>query len=188
MHIPFDTCLTTPRCVIRCAGEDDLEYVWSATRYPGFNDGMRWHPPKSRTEIAAWTQRNLDIWQSGQEYVFTITERSDGGFIGRVSIARAKGRGVWSIGFWIHPERWGQGFATEAGRAVIDFGFESLAARKIVAAHALWNVASKRVMAKLGLTYVRENARGFEKNGQWVTEAEYETDYDSWLAQGDETS
>ncbi len=139
-----------------------------------------------KSEIAAWTRRNVDVWRSGHEYVFTITGRRDGGFIGRVSIAREKSRSVWSIGFWIHPERWGQGFATEAGRAVIDFGFESLAAKKIVAAHALWNVASARVMAKLGLTYVRENARGFQKNGQWVPEAEYETDCESWRALGDQ--
>ena len=133
-----------------------------------------------KSEIAAWTERNLDIWRSGEEYVFTIRARADSSFVGRVSIRRERVRGVWSIGFWIHPERWRQGWATEASRAVIHFGFESLAAQKIIAAHALWNVASQRVMEKLGLTYVRENPRAFAKNGRWVAEAEYEIDRDFW--------
>ena len=186
MSIALDTCLTTPRCVLRCASDEDVEDVWSATRYPGFNDGMRWNPPRLKSEIAAWTKHNLDIWRSGEEYVFTIRARADGRFVGRVSICRERVRGVWSIGFWIHPERWRQGLATEASRAVINFGFETLAAKKIVASHALWNVASQRVMEKLGLTYVRDNPRAFAKNGRWVAEAEYETDRDSWRAREEE--
>ncbi len=180
MSVPFDTCLETSRCFLRCVGEDDLEHVWSATRYPGFNDGMRWNPPRLKSEISAWTRRNLDAWQKGEEYVFSIRACLDNSFIGRISIRREKGDGIWSIGFWIHPERWRQGFATEASRAVIDFGFEQLVAEKIVASHALWNLASRRVMQKLGLKYVRENPRGFAKNGQWIAEAEYEIDREAW--------
>ncbi len=180
--IPLNICLTTSRCVLRCASEDDLESVWSATRYPGFNDGMRWNPPKLKSEISAWTDRNLGIWKRGEEYVFTVRKRLDNSFIGRVSIRREKGQGVWSIGFWIHPERWGEGFATEASRAIIDFAFEDLKAEKIIASHALWNIASKRVMEKLGLVYVRENPRSFVKKGEWVAEADYETDRESWRA------
>ena len=187
MGVPLDTCLTTSRCMLRCASEDDLEHVWSATRSPGFNDGMRWNPPDVKSEISRWTQRNLAMWSNGKEYVFTIRSRTDNSFIGRISIRREQGEGIWSIGFWIHPERWNQGFATEASRTIIDFGFERLGANKIVAAHALWNVASKRVMEKLGLNYVRENPRGFAKNGQWVAEAEYETDRESWQAKRDES-
>ncbi len=186
MPVPLDSCLETPRCLLRCVGEADLEHVWSATRYPGFNDGMRWYPPVVKSEISRWTRRNLEMWSNGKEYVFTIRSRTDSSFIGRISIRREKGNGIWSIGFWIHPERWGQGFATEASRVIIDFGFEQLAAEKIVASHAAWNLASKRVMQKLGLKYVRENPRGFAKNGQWVPEAEYETDCDSWQEKRDE--
>ena len=185
MSIALDTCLTTPRCVLRCASDEDLEDVWSATRYPGFNDGMPWNPPQMKSEIAAWTERNLDAWRSGEEYVFTIRAHADRNFVGRVSIRRERVAGVWSIGFWIHPERWRQGFASEASRAIVHFGFKSLAAKKIVASHALWNVASRRVMEKLGFTYVRENPRAFAKNGCWVAEAEYEIDCDSWRLNGE---
>jgi len=180
MRVPLNTCLTTPRCLLRYAGEDDLEHVWSATRYPGFNDGMPWGPPGAKSEIFRWTERNLEMWSSGGEYVFTIRSRTDNRFIGRVAIRREQGEGVWSIGFWIHPECWRQGFVTEASQSVIEFGFGRLGANKIVAAHAIWNTASKRVMQKLGLKYVRDNSRGFKKDHEWVAEAEYEIDRDSW--------
>lgn len=65
-------------------------------------------------------------------------------------------------------------------RAIIDFGLRRLGANKIEAAHAQWNVASQRVIQKLGLNYVGDNPRGFEKNGQWVADAAYEVDRDSW--------
>ena len=180
MRRPIDTCLTATRCLLRCVAEDDLEHVWTATRYPGFNDGMRWNPPASKAAIYAAIQHHLRIWANGEEYVWTIRLRADNNFIGRISIRREQGNGIWSIGFWIHPEHWGQGFATEASRAIIDFGFGRLGANKIEAAHAQWNVASQRVLQKLGLNYVGDNPRGFEKNGQWVAETEYEVDHDSW--------
>ncbi len=181
MRIALDTCLKTPRCLLRCVSEDDLEHVWTATRYPGFNDGMRWNPPTSKAQIYGVIQRHPDMWAKGEEYVWTIRSSTDSSFIGRISIRPEQGEGVWSIGFWIHPEHWGQGFATEASRAIIDLGFERLGANKIEATHALWNVSSKRVMQKLGFKYVRDNPRGFEKNGQGVAEAEYEVDRNSWL-------
>jgi [ribosomal protein S5]-alanine N-acetyltransferase len=182
MRVPLDTCLETPRCVLRCVGEDDIEHVWTATRHPGFNDGMPWNPPTSKAQIYGAIRHHLNMWASGEEYVWTIRARADKDFIGRVSIRPVLGDGVWSIGFWIHPLHWRQGFATEASRTLIEFGFTRLDVTKIVADHALWNIASRRVMGKLGLRYLRDNPRGFEKNGRWVAEAQHELDRDSWLA------
>lgn len=182
MRVPLATCLETPRCVLRCVGEDDIEHVWTATRHPGFNDGMPWNPPASKAQIYGAIGRHLNMWARGEEYVWTIRSRADNSFIGRISIRPERGNGVWSIGFWIHPTHWRQGFATEASRVLIEFGFTRLGATKIVAAHALWNIASRRVMEKLGLRHLRDNPRGFQKDGRWVAEAQHELDRDSWLA------
>ena len=182
MDIPLDFKLETARCVLSCVSDDDVESVWSATRYPGFNDGMPWNAPKSKSEIFPKTQHHLGQWLEGNEFVFSIRSGIDNGFIGRVAIRREEGDSVWSVGFWVHPAFWGKGFATEASGAIIDFGFDRLAAKKIIAAHALWNAASKRVMAKLGLKYVRDNPKGFRKDGGWVAEAEYEMNAHSWIS------
>lgn len=53
------------------------------------------------------------------------------------------------LGYWIGRQHWGQGYATEAGRAVLDVA-QMLGHRRIVASHFLDNPASGRVLRKLG--------------------------------------
>jgi RimJ/RimL family protein N-acetyltransferase len=60
------------------------------------------------------------------------------------------------IGWMLTPQAWGQGYATEAGRAVRDEAFERLKLETIVAVHHAANVASGRVIEKLGMAFERD--------------------------------
>lgn len=171
--IPFDLVLDTPRCILRAVSVDDIPFVWSATRVPGFNDGMRWDAPADLQELVHATRRNVEMWRAGRVFTFTIFLRETGYPIGRIAIRAEPRRHDWSIGFWIHPEQWGRGFAEEAARSIIEFGFSRLGAVIIRAAHAAWNARSRRVIEKLGMRFVREIPCGFEKNGKPVPELEY---------------
>jgi len=55
------------------------------------------------------------------------------------------------LGFWIGTDYWSQGYATEAGRAVIRFAFEQLNLNRVHAHHMVRNPASGRVLEKLGM-------------------------------------
>lgn len=57
------------------------------------------------------------------------------------------------IGWRIAPKYWNQGIATEAAKAVLDFGFSQLGLKEIVALTAELNQRSMRVMEKLGMTF-----------------------------------
>jgi len=57
------------------------------------------------------------------------------------------------IGWRLAAQHWGQGYATEAARAALAFGFETLGLREIVALTAPDNRRSRRVMEKLGMTH-----------------------------------
>ena len=65
------------------------------------------------------------------------------------------GRGNAELGYWLTPRAWGQGYATEAGRAVIEMARHALPLRRIEASHHLDNPASRRVLEKLGFVEVR---------------------------------
>lgn len=54
------------------------------------------------------------------------------------------------LGYWIAPEAWGRGYATEAGHAVIAMARHALPIRRLAAWHFLDNPASGRVLTKLG--------------------------------------
>jgi ribosomal-protein-alanine N-acetyltransferase len=172
-RIPIKTILQTERLKLRVVSYSDIDLVWSASRTPGFNDGMVWDPPQNKEELIPITEKNLLAWQEGQAFTFTIELTEASIPIGRIAIRGNGDPGVWNIGFWIHPDYWRNGYATEAGRAVIQFGFGNLAASKITTAHAVFNTASKRVIEKLGFRFMGENPCGFVKQGKPVPEYEY---------------
>ena len=168
-QLPSSICIMTARCELRRFSRDDIPFVFAASRYPGFCDGMRWSPPATEAELIEAVEKNAAAWDSGQGYTFTIETKSDRTPVGRISIRRET-PGCWSLGFWTHPAYQGRGYMTEAAIALVAFGFETLAAQQIEAAHATWNIASRRVLEKSGMRFTRHAPEGFQKDDRWVAE------------------
>jgi len=57
------------------------------------------------------------------------------------------------IGYWIGVPYWGNGYATEAARALVGYGFETLQLHRIYASHTANNPASGEVLRKIGMKY-----------------------------------
>jgi RimJ/RimL family protein N-acetyltransferase len=85
-------------------------------------------------------------------------------FIGYVGFASAEFEADFTpaveIGWRLAAEHWNQGYATEAARAVVAFGFEALGFTDIVSFTAVTNIRSQRVMQKLGMS--RDPAEDFD--------------------------
>jgi ribosomal-protein-alanine N-acetyltransferase len=77
-------------------------------------------------------------------------------FIGAVGLSQVRFTASFTpaveVAWRLHPRYWGQGYATEAARAAIEDGFTRVGLREIVALTALGNLASMRVMERLGMT------------------------------------
>ncbi|MGF1548924.1 MAG: GNAT family N-acetyltransferase [Sphingomonadaceae bacterium] len=69
--------------------------------------------------------------------------------VGGIGLSAAPGGGI-EIGYWIARPHWDKGYATEAGRALIDIARRGLRLDRLVAGHFLDNPASGRVLEKLG--------------------------------------
>jgi ribosomal-protein-alanine N-acetyltransferase len=81
--------------------------------------------------------------------------KADGSYIGRCGLyANFRGEqklaGEAVLGFYLAREFWGRGFASEAGRAFVDFGFRELKLARIVTAVQEGNAASIHILEKLG--------------------------------------
>ena len=79
----------------------------------------------------------------------------DGSYIGRCGLypnirGEQKVAGEAVLGFYLARQFWGQGFASEAGRALVEFGFDELMLERIVTAVQVENTASVRILEKLG--------------------------------------
>jgi RimJ/RimL family protein N-acetyltransferase len=81
---------------------------------------------------------------------FLITQRTDGDpiVVGACGLGR-RPSGAVELGYWIARPHWGKGFATEAGRALIDIA-RALKLPRLEASHFVDNPASGRVLEKLG--------------------------------------
>lgn len=80
---------------------------------------------------------------------FLITLAHDAALVGCIGIDETDATGVVEMGYWIARPHWGQGYATEAGRAVLGIA-RALGHHEARASHFLDNPASGRVLRKLG--------------------------------------
>jgi RimJ/RimL family protein N-acetyltransferase len=103
-------------------------------------------------------------WASGWAGCATApgaTPSSTGSRPTRPNTASAFGRS--SAGRTLHPDGWGQGYATEAARAALRHGFEDVKLPEIVAFTARANLASQSVMRRIGMSH--DPARDFDHPG-----------------------
>ncbi|HEX4737392.1 MAG TPA: GNAT family N-acetyltransferase [Allosphingosinicella sp.] len=80
--------------------------------------------------------------------IFLRTEEAPQ-LIGGIGFARTPA-GEMELGYWIARPHWGRGYASEAGRALLDYARESLRIPRLGAGHFIDNPASGRVLEKLG--------------------------------------
>jgi RimJ/RimL family protein N-acetyltransferase len=84
--------------------------------------------------------------------------------IGVVGIDRREGDGP-ELGYWLGVEHWGQGFATEAARAVIDFTFEEFEVEHVVSGARVANPSSRNILEKCGFQWIGVELHRFEALG-----------------------
>jgi ribosomal-protein-alanine N-acetyltransferase len=120
------------------------------------------HP---REEVERSFRQVLLAPKPGRLRLWATVFKPEGRYIGRCGVyphiedaGPIPGEGV--LAFYLARDYWGQGLATEAGRAFIEFGFGELGLARIVAGANVKNVASNRVLQKLGFVWVRSGEGG----------------------------
>jgi ribosomal-protein-alanine N-acetyltransferase len=97
-----------------------------------------------------WISEHPAKFQQREAVTFAVTLKDHGQLIGVASLGFNLRFRRGELGYWISKPYWNQGFATEASRAVIEFGFGSLGLHKIEATHLSRNPASGKVLQKMG--------------------------------------
>ncbi len=72
------------------------------------------------------------------------------------------------LGYWIGVSYWGNGYATEAAREMVRYGFQDLKLHRIFASHFKHNPASGRILVKLGMRYEGCQHEHYRKWDQFV--------------------
>jgi RimJ/RimL family protein N-acetyltransferase len=106
-------------------------------------------------------------------YVFAVTLLASGELIGAVGLHPDPLHPRAELGYWIGVPYWGNGYATEAAAAVVDFGFKTLQLHRIFAGYFKGNDASRRILEKLGMKHEGCAREHVEKWGKFVDEYKY---------------
>jgi len=156
------TVLQTPRLILRPFSESDLEEMAALMANKDF---MRFSLGVfSHEQTAAFLEKVCAGDREGLPSQFAVLLRADQRLIGYCGFFAQVVDDVEEIeiGYRLDPDLWGQGLATEAARAVRDFGFDELKLPRLISLIHPDNVASKRVAEKNGMTPEKETVfRGF---------------------------
>ena len=115
---------------------------------------LLWHPHKDIFETREHISHMKDGYQKGNCYDFALALKENGKMIGTCGFVYVDQENKKAeVGYVLHPAHWNKGLGTEALRAVIDFGFNSLDLRRIEARYMVENIASATVMKKAGMSF-----------------------------------
>ena len=129
-------------------------------------------------EVAATTLRIAHPYteQDGRDFLALAKEpdkiwlvvalRNDGRQIGCIGLRVDQQHHHAELGYWLGVPYWGQGYATEAAREMLRYGFETLQLNRIFASHFKHNTASGRILVKLGMRHEgcqREHIRKWDQ-------------------------
>lgn len=151
--------LQTDRLILRRFTEDDADNLTDLNSDPEVMFFMSGGRPIPRSEIEQLVlPRFLSYYERSDGYGFyAAIEKATGTFLGWFHFRPHEGAppDEPELGYRLKKSAWGKGFAAEGSRALIRKGFTEQGARRVVASTMVVNVASRRVMEKSGLRYVR---------------------------------
>ncbi len=145
--------IETPRLILRDFTFDDVEAVLA---YQSTEDYLRYYPWESRSRLGVETLVERFIgWQHERprtRYQVAITLKSGEALIGCCGVrTTSSDNSEGEFGCELNHEYWGRGYALEASRAIIDFGFAGLGLHRIYAECIAENQASIRLCESLGM-------------------------------------
>jgi RimJ/RimL family protein N-acetyltransferase len=105
-------------------------------------------------QIKSELDRFIVEWQTVGFGMFSVVEKSSQQFIGRSGFAKLQS-GIVEFGYLLLKEYWGQGYATEASKALLEWGAKNIPVDHIVGFAPEDHVASRRVLEKCGMEYDR---------------------------------
>ncbi|NQU67905.1 MAG: GNAT family N-acetyltransferase [Candidatus Marinimicrobia bacterium] len=110
-------------------------------------------PEETMEETLATYKRVMDYHERNPQFGLWSVLLKDGAYMGWIILKHLDNTADVEIGYRFLPEFWGKGYATEIGYVVRNYGFQELELPTIVGVTLPENIASQRVLEKIGLTY-----------------------------------
>ena len=146
--------LTTERLTLRRFNQNDASLVQKlAGNYNVSKSTLNIPHPYEDGMAENWISSHQETWNSKKAVVYAIALTKTNQLVGAISLQDITGS-EGELGYWIGEPYWGNGYCTEAARALVEFSFEKLSLHAIHAQHLTSNPASGKVMENIGMRHV----------------------------------
>jgi len=159
MVIKMENIIETERLILRPLTLADAEtafYGWTGdaevAKY------VSWLPHHSIDDAIEWL--NEIEWKpdgSNVDYIWGFVLKSTGELFGSGGLIWEENLQMFQVGYNIMKTHWNRGYTTEAMRAILTFAAKNLGIKKVSGGHAKDNLASAKVIEKLGFVYDRDD-------------------------------
>jgi ribosomal-protein-alanine N-acetyltransferase len=146
----------TDRLVLRCLNLGDLD-AYAAIM--GDYEVGKWFPNGvgyTREQAKKSLDIILDHWVKHGFGIWAVTDKHSGVLLGRCGLNLIAETSEVEVDFVIARNYWRHGYATEAARAALAYGFDILKLDRIIALAKPDNIASRKVIEKIGMQYVKD--------------------------------
>ncbi len=153
--------IETDRLILKAQTMDEQHYLWTILMLPEVNKYYLTVPKKFKDNLLDWDlqkkyyEKEMEHANDKDVFKWSIFLKETGKCIGRLSCQdkeddSIKDSSIRDVGWFIDPLYQGQGYATEAAKAMLDFMFLKCDIKKIITAAAKENKSSWKIMEKLG--------------------------------------
>ena len=150
IHDDQNKMITTERLLLRQFQKSDAETVTKlCNNYKIYKNTLYLPFPYTSADALAWMENHVENFNANKSYEFAITDSVSGELYGAIALSNNQKFNNGEIAYWIGEAFWGNGYATEASRAILQFAFEKKKYHKVFARYFESNPASGRVLQKL---------------------------------------
>jgi [ribosomal protein S5]-alanine N-acetyltransferase len=146
--------LDTPRLELRSATPEDAPDLLTLFTSPSVLQYIPSGPQPSLQDIQQRIGRRAEMEAQFGFAPLVIVRKEDRAFVGSGGLQPVKDTTDVELAYHLLPSAWGKGYATEVARAVLEFGLGTRKLPQVVGVAYVENVASWKVMEKVGMRYV----------------------------------
>lgn len=148
--------IETRRLLLRHFTPNDADELYRIYSNPDLFKYMSNEKPLLREQTRAIINSLIENWQQHHFGVWAVVYKKHQKLIGHCGFKFLEKTGEVQMGYLLLKSYWGRGLATEAASAALKYGFEVAKLERIVAIAKSENIASRRVMEKVGMKYEKD--------------------------------
>ncbi len=155
MESNYNKEIRTNRLYLRQFGKEDLD---AYAKIMSDHEVGRWFPKGdgyTREETERSLNRILEHWNKHDFGIWAVIDKEEDILVGRCGLNIISEVSEVEVDFAFARSYWGRGYATEAAQAALAYGFEILKLDRIIALSKPENIASRRVIEKIGMRYIK---------------------------------